>query len=45
MKYLILSCLILVSCSKKSFELEEISEDVIKSHEGIEIDVKPLPKR
>jgi hypothetical protein len=35
----------LSSCgAKASNEMEEMSRDVLKSKQGIEIDVKPLPK-
>lgn len=30
--------------AKPSNELEDISKDVLKAREGVEIDVKPLPK-
>lgn len=42
MIYFLIGCLV-ISCSHK-FELEEMAEDVIKSKQGVEIDVKPLPK-
>jgi hypothetical protein len=44
MKYLIILVL-LASCSPRpSNEMEEMTRDVLKSKQGIEIDVKPLPK-
>jgi hypothetical protein len=30
--------------SKPSNELEDISKDVLKARQGIEIEIKPLPK-
>lgn len=44
MKYVI-SLLILSACSTHSpMEMEEMTRDVLKAKQGIEIDVKPLPK-
>lgn len=45
MKYLISLCLLLTACMPKPFELEQISQDVIKSGTGVEIEVKPIPKQ
>ena len=45
MKYLISLCLLLTCCVRKPFELEQISEDVIKSGKGVDIEVKPIPKQ
>ena len=45
MKYLIPLCLLLTSCVPHSFELEQMSEDVIKLGKGVEIDIEPLPKQ
>lgn len=39
------SFLLLAGCaSKPSNEMEEMSRDVLKAHQGIEIEIKPLPK-
>jgi hypothetical protein len=44
MKYL-LALLFLSSCySRSSNEMENMTKDVLKAKEGVEIDVKPLPK-
>jgi hypothetical protein len=45
-KYMIgLSLLILGACtSKPSNEMELMTKDVLKSKQGVEIDVKPIPK-
>lgn len=32
------------SCSKPSNELEAISQDVLKQKQGIDIQIKPIPK-
>lgn len=45
MIYFILISLLLSGCAQKSFELEQISADVLKNKQGVEIDVKPLPKQ
>lgn len=46
MSFLIFSFLFfLCACtSKSSNEMEEMSRDVLKAHQGVEIEVKPLPK-
>jgi hypothetical protein len=45
MLYLILSLVFIASCSTKpSNELEMIGEDVLKAHQGLEFDIRPLPK-
>jgi hypothetical protein len=30
--------------AKPSNEMEEMSRDVLKAHQGIEIEIKPIPK-
>jgi len=43
MKWIIFIPVIFWSCSHP-FEMEEISKDVLKSKEGVEIEVRPVPK-
>ena len=47
-RLLILALLVAASCTlfKKSGddELEKIGEDVLKSHQGLDIEFKPIPK-
>jgi hypothetical protein len=43
MRYIIIF-LLLSGCSNRSFEMEELGEDVIKSGKGVEIEVLPIPK-
>ncbi len=39
------TCLLIAGCaSKPSNEMEEMSRDVLKAHQGIEIEIKPIPK-
>lgn len=43
LKILILS--LLIGCAAKpSNEMEEMSRDALKAHQGIEIEIKPIPK-
>jgi hypothetical protein len=43
-KYLItLSCL-LAACSRPSNEMEQMTHQVLKAKQGVEIDVKPIEK-
>lgn len=44
MKYFIALFLLSGCASKPSNEIEALSSDVLKHGQGIEIDVKPLPK-
>lgn len=44
MKYLFLLTLLVSCASKPSNEMEEMTRDVLKSKQGIEIDVKPIAK-
>lgn len=44
MKILFLLCLLLCGCSRQSYEMEELSKDVLKSKVGVEIEVKPIAK-
>lgn len=40
-----LLCLGLIACcSKSSNEMEEMSKDILKAHQGVDIEIKPLPK-
>lgn len=37
--------LFIAGCAAKpSNEMEEMSRDVLKAHQGIEIEIKPIPK-
>lgn len=43
---IILFIAILCSCSSKSFEMEQLTEDVLKSKDkGIEIRIEPIDER
>lgn len=44
MKYLFLIMLFCSCSSRASNEMEDMTRDVLKAKQGIEIDVKPLPK-
>lgn len=44
MKYLFLIMLFCSCSSRSSNEIEDMTHDVLKAKQGIEIDVKPLPK-
>jgi hypothetical protein len=44
MKYLFALVLLTACASKPSNEMEEMTKTVLKSKQGIEIDVKPIPK-
>jgi hypothetical protein len=44
MKYFLFAISLLAGCSHKEFELEQIGEDVLKAKQGLEIDIKPIPK-
>jgi len=42
---MVLVLFVLGACaSKPSNELEDISKDVLKAKQGVEIEIKPLPK-
>jgi len=46
MKTILIAFIMLTSCTKQSFEMEQLSEDVLKGKgQGIEIDVKPIAKQ
>lgn len=45
MKYLIMLALLAACASRPSNEMESMTRDVLKSHQGVEIDVKPLPNQ
>lgn len=45
MKYLTILCLLLSSCSARpSNEMEQMTHEVLKEKQGIEIKVFPIPK-
>ena len=45
MKYIIPLFVLVSSCSiKPSNEMEQMTESILKHKQGIEIDVKPIPK-
>ena len=35
---------VMTACSHQSYEMEELAEDVLKSKDGVEIQVRPIPK-
>jgi hypothetical protein len=44
MRYLAILFLLAACATRPSNEMEAISQDVLKAKQGIEIDIKPLPK-
>lgn len=44
MKYIIFF-LMLSGCAAKSFEMEEMTRDVLKAKSGVDIEVRPIPRQ